>query len=296
MKNITSTLCLIFVFMLSINAQTNKVFFTNKVKVYDTNGKYTIQPNSMTCATILDNKINLTNAKGELKYNFPYNKTNMPQGFRVYIQKEGGANFTFDYNGNKAFLIIDNKIKYEFNIKAEDNKQYETSKCNISGIIRYLYNDHIGYKVDLGAEIYVIKKKQLLFDMPLLNLYEKLAKEKINHLKLKESVKDDYLVSESDIIKFSNFSEVDERRLNEIDSSIFDNYTKVITTKGIITQSILIDSSGKYNITLPYGEYYFVFISKNRKRPTLTEITGRKHIEVISINQPQKFVSYDFDY
>lgn len=121
MKKNTSTLCIVLMFAINVSAQTNKIFFTNKIKVYDTNEKYTIQPNSMTCAIVLDNEINLTNTKGELKYNFPYNKINTSQGFRIFVQKEGETYFTFDYNRNKAFLIKGDKVKYEFEMKVEDN-------------------------------------------------------------------------------------------------------------------------------------------------------------------------------
>ena len=58
----------------------------------------------------------------------------------------------------------------------------------------------------------------------------------------------------------------------------------------------IIDESGKYELTLPYGEYYILFISKNRERPTVTELTGRKIVKKIKVDKPATLLSIEFGY
>ena len=31
--------------------------------------------------------------------------------------------------------------------------------CNLKGVVKYEYNDYVGYKIDEGAEIYVVSAK-----------------------------------------------------------------------------------------------------------------------------------------
>ena len=69
-------------------------------------------------------------------------------------------------------------------------------KCKVQGVVRYEFNDYVGYKADIGAEINFIAKE----DADSLNVlhwdeYEKLAKKQSNHLIIKQSVEDSYGVS-----------------------------------------------------------------------------------------------------
>ena len=56
-------------------------------------------------------------------------------------------------------------------------------KCKVQGVVRYEFNDYVGYKADIGAEINFIAKE----DADSLNVlhwdeYEKLAKKTIKSL------------------------------------------------------------------------------------------------------------------
>ena len=68
--------------------------------------------------------------------------------------------------------------------------------------------------------------------------------------------------------------------------------------KGVSLSSYvgLVDNSGKYEVEIPYGEYYVIAKSANRERSTVTELTGRVIFKIVKIDKPVKILSFDFDY
>ena len=59
----------------------------------------------------------------------------------------------------------------------------------------------------------------------------------------------------------------------------------------------LVDNSGKYELELPYGEYYVIAKSKNRSRSfSTTEKEGRILVKEVVISKPTTILSFDFDY
>ena len=167
-------------------------------------------------------------------------------------------------------------------------------KCKVQGVVRYKYNDYIRYKEDIGAEISFIAKA----DADSLNIshwdeYGRLAQKQSAHKILAKSVESSYAANEDVIRSVSKFSVNDEARLKKLDEICLAEYLRGVTLSSYVG---LVDNSGKYEVEIPYGEYYVIAKSANRKRSTLTEITGRILFKEIQIDKPMKILSFDFDY
>lgn len=163
-------------------------------------------------------------------------------------------------------------------------------ECKLKGFVRYKHNDYVGYRADAGAEVYVLSSqnnrylKKVSWDA-----YEAYAEQYVKYLE----VKNDPDVPKGYLSLFTSWSVSDKDNLDRLDKECLDQYMKSIDTFEDIA---LIDESGKYEFQLPYGEYYILVVSKNRDRPTLLEISSRKMLYKVKLNQPAKILSIDFGY
>lgn len=166
-------------------------------------------------------------------------------------------------------------------------------ECNVKGVVKYEYNDYVGYKIDEGAEIYVLSKQKAdSIDIQIWQEYEKLAKNYMRYLKYKND--DDFSsLDEATICRFAGFSTSSKSVLDKYDKKCFHQYCYFVENAEYIE---VVDGSGKYSLKLPYGEYFILAKSKNRERPLVSELTGRILIEKITVNKPTKIVSFDFCY
>lgn len=162
-------------------------------------------------------------------------------------------------------------------------------ECKLKGVVRYEYNDYIGFKTDSGAEVYVVPSNTPDLDITTWDSYAALAKEYMKYLEAKS----DPDIPNNLISLFSDWKDSDKVKLDELDSKCLDQYLKM---KDNCIDIGLVDESGKYELVVPYGEYYILFVSKNRERPTVTELTGRKIVEKVTIDKPVKVLSIDFKY
>lgn len=163
--------------------------------------------------------------------------------------------------------------------------------CNVQGVIRYKYNDYIGYKADLGAAVYFIPKSDTVkFLMTAWNRYLELAPRKSQYLLMKE----DYYSDEYDetIRNACRYGKAEEETLERIDGTCATELPKVESAPSFVT---VVDNSGKYEISVPYGEYYIFIRSNNRSRMTVTELLGNVHLEEIKLNTPMKLFNHDFE-
>lgn len=164
--------------------------------------------------------------------------------------------------------------------------------CNVQGVIRYKYNDYIGYKADLGATVYFIPKSDTIsFSMSAWNRYMELAPKYSDYLLVKKEFKG-LDASDETIRKLSNFGKDEEEILNRLDGTCVKELPKVESVPSFVT---VVDNSGKYEISVPYGEYYIFIRSKNRSRMTVTELLGNVHLEEINLNTPMKLFNHDFE-
>lgn len=160
--------------------------------------------------------------------------------------------------------------------------------CNLQGTVQYKYNDYVGYKIDVGAEVYVYSVEKFSHIYTLWQEYEKLVKYKMTYLEYKE-----YNISDANRRSISSFSKEREAQLDSVQGQLLSEYIKA---KDEYVNLSLIDNTGKYSLSLPYGEYIVVFKSKNRTRPTLFELLGRLYFDKINANKPALLISCDFDY
>jgi len=172
--------------------------------------------------------------------------------------------------------------------------------CNITGAIRYHYNDYQGYKADLGAEIRFIPKQAV--DSIHISDWRKFESKAHGIIMAEISIRDlendgIYMDSSKKSLFYNNYgvSESDKAAMMELNTKVlYPEYQKLENAAEYVA---LIDSNGTYNISLPQGEYYVLIKSKNRTRSSyLTDITGCVHLSEISLTTPTKILSYDFDY
>lgn len=176
----------------------------------------------------------------------------------------------------------------------------ERKECNITGAIRYHFNDAQGYKSDLGAEVRFIPASAV--DSVRLYAWRWFESKAHRVAMVKLGIKDleddgIYMDAEErrSFYKNHDVSEKDEAKLMKVNAEIlYDDYRKLMDSAEYIA---IIDANGTYSLSLPYGEYYVLIKSKNRARsPYLTEILGCTHVESIELNSPVKILSHDFDY
>lgn len=164
-------------------------------------------------------------------------------------------------------------------------------KCNLQGVVRYKYNDHLGYKIDVGAEVRIIEVHEAkVVIRTLWQKYDKLASNMMNYLSLKKEADG---LDDDAIRRLTSFTKENEIELKELSSKCLKQY---VDNESIAPYMSLIDSSGKYSIELPYGSYFVFVKSANRTRPSIAELAGRLILERVTIDKPNQVLSFDFDY
>lgn len=172
-------------------------------------------------------------------------------------------------------------------------QESNAQQCNLQGIVKYEYNDYIGYKIDVGAEIYVISVSNAdSVNISDWERYQELAKNYMFYLSIKNDPDTGWVGIET-VRSLTEFSEEKEKELEALDSKCFSQFVHVKSNAEYIA---LVDGSGKYQIELPYGDYYIAAKSNNRMRGLITEIGGRVILEKITINKPATIVGFDFCY
>lgn len=165
---------------------------------------------------------------------------------------------------------------------------------SITGVVRYKYNDYQGYKSDLGAMVIAVPTSAIdsIISFDKIKLYEELAEKKTKHQMIRKELMSEGM--NGDLAHtIVSFGESSEKQLEEIDSLIIDAFISAKMNKSNIA---VVDASGTYTMSLPFGEYYIVFKSKNRERATISELSGRIHFEKLKLSTPAEIIGYDFDY
>ena len=160
-------------------------------------------------------------------------------------------------------------------------------QCNLQGVVKYKYNDYIGYEIDDGAEIYIIS----VSSVPNINFqawekYQELAKDYMHFLDFKNEFGITYA-------RTFCLSEAEEKVLDSLELKCFSESIYIKTNAEFIA---LVDGTGKYSLQLPFGEYYILAKSNNRKRPIIMELDGRIILKKETIDKPNKILSFEFDY
>ena len=144
----------------------------------------------------------------------------------------------------------------------------------IKGIVQYKYNDYIGYKIDVGAEVYAVSKQNAGdFNLTKWNDYEKTVKT---------------------FIEYAEYLDEPIEGLSSLDLYCKRQYEKISER---FEEIALVDNSGKYELSLPYGEYYIFVKSKNRNRSfSLTDSEVLILVKEINLSKPLLILSFDVDF
>lgn len=172
--------------------------------------------------------------------------------------------------------------------------------CKISGIIRYFHNKYIGYKPDVGAEIYFVDKKvfDTIIDIEIATEYYDLASAAMGYrvaINGNEYLGGDFTQS---IRNIYGFSQLNEAKLDKLDVTFYQMFIlwKEKYDKTEPKYRTYIDASSSYEIEIPYGHYYVVIISGNRNRGiVLSEFAHRHYIKEFEAKENTNVLSYDFE-
>lgn len=162
--------------------------------------------------------------------------------------------------------------------------------CNVQGIVQYFYNDYIGFRPDLGAEVLFIKYSSAnkAPNIKKWNAYQDLFD--------KYFIYREYMAwhSEAESSKVSGFKKEYIDSLQTLGLELLEE-TLIYEDKNMIKYSTIVDASGKYSINIPYGTYYVLIKSKNRQFQTALEAINRQRMFRVVLNSPTKIINYDFD-
>ncbi len=170
--------------------------------------------------------------------------------------------------------------------------------CKVQGVVRFYYNDTFKYRPDLGAEIrFIPKTKQdTIPNCDKWDEYETKSRKVINYLLSVSKMKDNgtfYMMDDTEGFLRKNWdvTKEDENRVTQLSEELFKEVIALLEHDKYMS---VVDNSGMYNITLPYGEYYVVMKSANRDRPLMAEILGRMYVKKVKLDGATKVISHDF--
>ena len=162
--------------------------------------------------------------------------------------------------------------------------------CNVQGIVRYFFNDYIGYKPDTGAEVMFIKYSKK-YQIPKIKVWNNYQEMMDNWRKYKKSRK---YFNVEDSERRSGFKEEYKDSILTMSGLLMLERDEIIE-KGLVKYSTVVDATGKYSISIPIGTYYILFKSSNRQQGTLLETKNRYYMTRVKLTTSTKVLSYDFD-
>ena len=143
------------------------------------------------------------------------------------------------------------------------------SNCKVQGVVRYFYNDFVGYRADLGAEIRFIPvtPQATIPNCDKWSDYYWKSHTVISYLIKVEEWKDECIYYGDNKKTLQSLYGVDDEymeKFSQLSSDLIPEVTPLLERDEYMC---LVDNSGMYLIELPQGEYYGVMKSANRKRP-----------------------------
>lgn len=163
-------------------------------------------------------------------------------------------------------------------------------KCNVQGVVQYIYNDYIGFKPDTGAEVMFIKYSST-YKVPNRQKWETYHSMVEKWIKFDKSRKH---LDRTSALKYSGYKPEYKDSIQTLGAELLLE-RMTIEEKGLIKYTTVVDASGKFDINVPYGTYYILIKSKNRKLTTGLEFYNRYYMVRTVLNTPTKIVSYEFD-
>ena len=164
----------------------------------------------------------------------------------------------------------------------------DAQTCKIQGVVRYYHNDFVGWKPDVGAEVWVVPKSKK-YPTKLWLAYQDQCERWLQYRRLAK-----YAYGYQKSMEVSGF--VGEDSLLTLSGEVLLQriYIEDADNKCILKQA-LITGDGTYTMNVPYGRYYIICKSANRKRNTLLEMNNRFLIYEVTLNSSSKILNFDFD-
>ena len=171
------------------------------------------------------------------------------------------------------------------------------STCKVQGVVRYYYNDTFKYRPDLGAEVkFIPKTKQdTIPSCDKWDEYETKSHKVVNYLLGVAEFKKEGIYSSYADSEIRNIYKVGDDDINRVKTLSEELFLEVLIMANSTEYVTIVDNSGLYSISLPYGDYYVVMKSANRERPFMVDLLGRMYVKEVSINSATKVISHDFD-
>lgn len=172
------------------------------------------------------------------------------------------------------------------------------SNCKVQGVVRYFYNDFVGYRADLGAEIRFIPvtPQDTIPNCDKWSDYYWKSHTVISYLIKVEEWKDEGIYYGDNKKTLQSLYGVDDEymeKFSQLSSDLIPEVTPLLERDEYMC---LVDNSGMYQIELPQGEYYVVMKSANRKRPLgFVDYSGRMYVKKIKLDSSTKVISHDFE-
>lgn len=163
-------------------------------------------------------------------------------------------------------------------------------QCKVQGIVQYYHNEYIGHRADLGAEVMFIKYSSThkIPDRKKWETYQDLVEKWI-----KAAYYQKYF-STAEACKNAGFNLEDKKTIQALGLELSVEKDKAIE-KGLVKYTTIVNGSGMYEISVPYGIYYVLIKSNNRELPTVLEYKNRYHMQRVHLNSPTQIISFDFD-
>ena len=167
----------------------------------------------------------------------------------------------------------------------------------MQGVVRYYYNDTFKYRPDLGAEVkFIPKTKQdTIPSCDKWDEYETKSHKVVNYLLGVAEFKKEGIYSSYADSEIRNIYKVGDDDINRVKTLSEELFLEVLIMANSTEYVTIVDNSGLYSISLPYGDYYVVMKSANRERPFMVDLLGRMYVKEVSINSATKVISHDFD-
>lgn len=163
-------------------------------------------------------------------------------------------------------------------------------QCKVQGVVQYYHNEYIGHRADLGAEVMFIKYSST-YKIPNRQKWE--TYQDLVEKWIKAAYYHKYFGT-VEACEHAGFKLEDKETIQALGLELAVEKNDIIE-KGLVKYTTLVDGSGMYNITLPYGIYYVLIKSKNRELPTVLEYENRYHMVRVDLKSPTAVISFDFD-
>lgn len=163
-------------------------------------------------------------------------------------------------------------------------------QCRVQGVVQYYHNEYLGHQPDLGAEVMFIKYSSAT-KVPNRAKWEEY--QDMVEKWIKAAYYRKYFALE-EAYESAGFKEEYKDKIQELGIELALERMQC-EDNGQVKYTTLVNGTGMYDITVPYGIYYVLIKSKNRKLPTVLEMSNRYHMVRVDLKSPTQVISFDFD-